>query len=56
VVGPKVAVVDVVTEHVIRGGEHGGGHGDDGLAGPSAAAQAKELGAELAGLNPSYRL
>jgi len=25
VVGPEVAVVDVVTNHLIRGGEHGGG-------------------------------
>src|SRR4029450_7545334 len=43
VVGAEIAVVDVVLEHVIGGGEHGGGDGEDGFFGAAAALEAEEL-------------
>ena len=38
VVGPKVVIVGAVAQHVVGGGEHGGGHRDDGLSSARGAA------------------
>jgi hypothetical protein len=40
VIGAEIAVVDVVLEHVIGRGEHGGGDGEDGFFGAAAALEA----------------
>ena len=43
VVGAEVAVFDAVAQHVVGGGEHGGGHSEDGLLGAAAGLEAQEL-------------
>src|SRR3989442_3785134 len=48
VVGTEVTVVDVVFEHVVGGGQRGGGDGEDGLLGASAALDPQGLSAEVA--------
>ena len=35
VVGAEVDVFDAVAQHEVGGGEHGSGHGEDGLLGPA---------------------
>src|SRR5438093_6964606 len=50
VVRAEVAIVDAVLEHVVGGGEHRGGDGDDGFLGATPALEPQELGAEVAGL------
>ena len=40
----------VPSQHVEHGGEHRCGHGEDGLLGAAACLDAKELGAQVAGL------
>jgi hypothetical protein len=44
VVGTEVFVFDVVSQHVPDGGEHGGGHGEDGFLG----AESQELSLQVA--------
>src|SRR2546422_2926300 len=55
VVGTEVTVVDVVFEHVVGGGQHGGGDGEDGLLGASPALDPQELGSEVGVLFPGCR-
>src|SRR5207249_1695593 len=55
VVGTEVTVVDVVFEHVVGGGQHGGGDGEDGLLGASTALDPQELGSEVGVLFPGGR-
>src|SRR5207244_11971003 len=50
VVRAEVAIVDAVLEHVVGGGEHRGGDGDDGFLGGTPALEPQERGAEVAGL------
>jgi hypothetical protein len=45
--GPEVVIVLVVAQHVVGGGEHGGGHRDNGLHRPAALLEAQELGAQV---------
>src|SRR5712664_1885591 len=52
VVDPEVGVLDAVAEHEVGGGEHRGGHGQDGLLGSTACLDPKELGVEVAVLHP----
>jgi hypothetical protein len=42
-----LVIVLAVAQHVVGGGEHGGGHGDDGLHRPAALLEAQELGAQV---------
>ena len=46
--GTEVAVFDAVAQHVVAGGEHRGGHGEDGLLGPPPGFDAEELRAQIA--------
>ena len=48
VVGAEVLVEGAVAQHVVGGGENGGGDGADRLLGAAPVAQALELGAEIA--------
>ena len=54
VVGAEVVVLGAVAQHVVRGGEHRGGHGEDGLLGAAASLDAQELRSQVAGLD-AYR-
>src|SRR5438105_15927383 len=47
VIGAEIAVRDAVAEHVVGGGEHRGGHGEDGVLGAAAGLQAQELGLQV---------
>src|SRR3989441_12649516 len=47
VVGTEVTVIDAVFEHVVGGGQHGGGDGEDGLLGASPALDSQELSPEV---------
>src|SRR5678815_3176218 len=51
VIAAEVVVLGAVAQHVEGGGEHGGGHGEDGLLGAAACLDAQELGAQVAGLD-----
>src|SRR3989442_15686626 len=55
VAGTEVTVVDVVFEHVVGGGQHGGGDGEDGLLGASPALDSQELSPEVGVLFPGGR-
>ena len=46
--GTQVVPFGAVAQHVPGGGEHGGGHADDGLLGATACTQAVELGLQVA--------
>jgi len=45
VISAEVVIVGAVAQHDVGGGEHGGGHRDDGLHRPAALFEAHELGA-----------
>ena len=49
-VGSKVLIKGAVAQHVIDGGEDRSGNSADGLLGPTAMAQALELGLQVADL------
>src|SRR2546427_1247102 len=49
----KVAIVGTVVKHVVGGGEHRGGHGQDRFLGSAAALDPQELSAEVAVFLPS---
>src|SRR4030095_13668977 len=51
VVDAEIAVFGAIAQHVVRGGEHRGGDGKDGLLGASACLDAQELRAQVAGLD-----
>ena len=48
VVGTQIVVLHAVAEHLVGGGEHGGGHGEDGFPRASPALEAEELSAQKA--------
>src|SRR5437867_7213434 len=48
VVGTEVTIVHAVLEHVVGGGEHRSGDGEDGLLGTTPALDAQELSPEVA--------
>lgn len=48
VCGAEVVPFGAVAQDVPGGGEHGGGHADDGLLGAAAGTQTVELGLQVA--------
>jgi len=46
VIRSEVLLLDAVAEHVVGGGQHGGGDGEDGLLGPAAGLEPQELAAQ----------
>ncbi len=51
VLAAEVVVLDAIAQHVEGGGEHRGGHGEDGFLGAAARLDAQELGAQVAVLD-----
>ncbi len=49
-IGTQVLVERTILEHVISGGEHGGGNGTDRLLGPALGAQTLKLRLKVASL------
>ena len=49
--GAEFAPFGAGAQHAPGGGEHGSGHGDDGLLGAASCAQAVELGLQVAALD-----
>src|SRR5262245_38374216 len=49
--GAEIVPVGLVAQHVPGGGEHRGGHGEDGLLGAAPSAQAVELRLEIAAVH-----
>src|SRR5690349_22033932 len=51
VLAAEVVVLGAVTKHVVRGGEHRGGHREDGLLGSATCLDTQELRSQVAGLD-----
>src|SRR5437867_10440587 len=49
--GAQIVPLGAVAQHVPGGGEHGGGHGDDGFLGAATGTNAVELGLQVAALD-----
>lgn len=43
-IGAEIAILDAVFEHMVSGGEHRGGHGENSFLGVAACLHAQELG------------
>ena len=51
VVGAEILVFGTIFEHVVSGGEHGGGNREDGFLGAAPGLQAQELGLKVGALD-----